>query len=193
MSRTLGRILVVGVLLGGCAGGDDAADSANADSVPAVTTPPAPPLLGDPEIAHVAVTANTIDIEAGEVAKTKAANAEVKAFAQTMISDHTSVNQQAAALAQKLGVTPADNAVSQQLKTEADAAKADLATKSGAEFDRAYIAREVAYHQGVLDALDQTLIPGTQNAELKAFLEKVRPAIAAHLQMAQQLQTKLGS
>lgn len=103
------------------------------------------------------------------------------------------MNEQAAALAQKLGVTPTDNAVSQQLKTEAEAAKADLAGKSGAEYDRAYITREVAYHQAVLNALDQTLIPGTQNAELKALLEKVRPAFVAHLQMAQQLQTKLGS
>ena len=181
-------------LMGACAG-DDNADTAATDSVPAVSTPatPAAPALGDAEIAHVAVTANTIDKEAGEHALSKSTNADIKQFAQTMIADHTGVNQQAGALAQKLGVTPMDNAVSQQLKTEADAAKADLATKTGVGFDRGYIAREVAYHQGVLNALDQVLIPGAQNAELKTLLEKVRPAIAAHLQMAQQLQAKLGS
>ena len=149
-------------MTGACAG-DDNADTAATDSVPAVSTPAASqaPKLGDAEIAHVAVTANTIDKEAGEQAMSKSTNAD-------------------------------DNEVSHQLKTEADAAKADLATKTGAEFDRGYIAREVAYHQGVLNALDQVLIPGAQNAELKALLEKVRPAIAAHLQMAQQLQAKLG-
>jgi putative membrane protein len=109
-----------------------------------------------------------------------------------MINDHNGVNKEAAALAQRLGVTPADNTTSQQLKSDADRMKAELATKSGAEFDRAYIANEVVYHQAVLNALDQTLIPSAQNAELKALLEKVRPAFVAHLQMAQQLQTKLG-
>jgi putative membrane protein len=180
-----------------CAGGDDA-NEAEPRNEPAASAPtpapaaPAAPQMGDAEIAHVAVTANTIDSEAGQQALSKASNAEVKQFAQTMINDHNGVNKEAAALAQRLGVTPADNTTSQQLKSDADRMKAELATKSGAEYDRAYIANEVVYHQAVLNALDQTLIPGAQNAELKALLEKVRPAVAAHLQMAQQLQTKLG-
>lgn len=89
MSWRTGRMLGVALFVGACAGADDAGDTANADSVPSVTPSAAAPTLGDPEIAHVAVTANTIDIEAGEQAKTKAENAEVKAFAQTMITDHT--------------------------------------------------------------------------------------------------------
>jgi len=47
----------------------------------------------------------------------------------------------------------------------------------------------VAYHQAVLDALDKTLIPNAQNAELKALLEKVRPAFVAHLDMAKKIQS----
>jgi putative membrane protein len=49
----------------------------------------------------------------------------------------------------------------------------------------------VAYHQQVLDAIDKTLIPGARNGELKALLEKVRPAIAGHLQHAKTLQASL--
>ena len=49
----------------------------------------------------------------------------------------------------------------------------------------------LSYHQQVLDALDKTLIPGAQNAELKALLVKVRPAFVAHLSHAKQLQAKL--
>jgi putative membrane protein len=192
MSWKYGSVLVVaGLVLAGCGGGDNA-DNAVADTVPPVTAPPAAPTLTDPEIAHVAVTANSIDIEAGEAARAKSTNADVKAFAQTMITDHTAVNKEAGELATKLGVTPMDNATSQSLKSGADAAKTELAAKTGADYDRAYAAREVAYHQAVLDALDQTLIPATQNAELKALLEKVRPAIASHLEMAKALQTKLG-
>ena len=38
---------------------------------------------------------------------------------------------------------------------------------------RAYIDNEVAYHQAVIDAMTSTLLPATQNAELKALIGKV--------------------
>jgi putative membrane protein len=172
---------------------DDAADTL-ADSAAATTPtpPPAGPTLTDAEIAHVAVTANAIDIEAGELAKRKSQHEEVLAFAETMIADHTGVNQQASTLAQRLNVTPANNTVSEQLRSDADQAKTRLDAMSGAEFDRAYMDREIEYHRAVLGALDNTLIPGAQNAELKALLQNVRPAVDAHLQRAQQIRAALG-
>jgi putative membrane protein len=54
------------------------------------------------------------------------------------------------------------------------------------------MAREVEYHQAVLDALDNLLIPGAQNAQLKELLQNVRPAIDAHLTRARALQSSLG-
>jgi putative membrane protein len=176
----------------GCADADTEDDAAVQDT--AAQTAPAPAAAAapsDPEIAHIVVTANTIDIEAGQLAKGKAANREVKAFAEQMITDHTGVNKLATDLAKRLNVTPADNSTSQSLKSSANEATQSLQGKTGAEFDRAYMEREVAFHQQVLDALDQTLIPGAQNAELKALLEQTRPAIAGHLEMARALQTKL--
>ncbi|PYO86893.1 MAG: hypothetical protein DMD66_12315, partial [Gemmatimonadetes bacterium] len=119
--------------------------------------------------------------------------AAVKQFAQTMITDHSAVNAQAAALAQKLGVTPADNAVSQSLLSGAKQARASLEPLRGAAFDRAYLDREVAYHQAVLDAIDKVLVPTTENAELRKLLTDVRPAIATHLEHAKQLRGQLGS
>jgi putative membrane protein len=155
---------------------------------------PAPaPDLSDPEVAHVAVTANSIDIDLAKFAQTRARRAAVKQFAVTMVTDHSAVNAQAAALATKLGVTPADNAVSQSLQRGAEQARASLEPLHGAAFDRAYIDREVAYHQAVLDAIDQVLIPTTENAELKKLLRDVRPAIAAHLAHAKQIRTELAS
>jgi putative membrane protein len=149
------------------------------------------PDLSDPEVAHVAVTADNIDIAAGKVALTRTHESDVKNFASMMVRDHTGVNDKAVALAKKLGVTPKDNAVSQSLEAGAKEAKAKLDPLKGADFDRAYIEREIAYHQGVLDALDQTLIPTTENAELKALLTQVRPAIEAHLAYAKKIAEKL--
>jgi putative membrane protein len=62
---------------------------------------------------------------------------------------------------------------------------------SGTAFDRAYVEHEVQYHQAVLDARDKTLIPGAQNADLRALLQKVRPVIAAHLERAQRVQGEI--
>lgn len=147
--------------------------------------------LGDAQIAHVAVTANAIDSSFGELALTKARSQAVKDFAQTMITDHGGVNRQAVALAQRLSVTPEDNDVSRGLQAAADSARTAMMSLSGAAFDSAYMAREVQYHQAVLDALDRTLIPGAQNADLKSLLEGARPAFNAHLERARQVQGSL--
>jgi putative membrane protein len=155
--------------------------------------PAAPPNLTDPEVAHVAVTANSIDIELAKFAQSRTKTPAVRQFAQTMISDHTAVNGQAAALAAKLGVTPADNAVSQSLQTGAAEARKKLEALQGAAFDRAYMDREVGYHQAVLDAIDKLLVPTTENADLKKLLVDVRPAIVAHLEHAKQIRTQLNA
>ena len=151
------------------------------------------PNLSDAEVAHVAVTANSIDIELGKLAQARTHNEAVKQFATTMITDHTAVNQQAGALAGRLGVSPKDNAVSQSLMSGASEARKNIEGLSGVAFDRAYMSREVAYHQAVLDALDGLLIPTTENAELKKLLVDVRPAIAAHLEHAQRVRNSLGA
>jgi putative membrane protein len=146
----------------------------------------------DPQIAHIVVTANQVDIDAGKLAASMGSSADVKKFGQQMVDDHTGVNTQAVALATKLKVTPEDNPTSQSLKSGGEKNVANLKGLTGAAFDKAYIDNEVAYHQAVIDAVDKILIPGAQNAELKALLVKVRPAFVAHLTHAKTIQASLG-
>jgi putative membrane protein len=145
----------------------------------------------DAQIASIVVTANQVDIDAGTLAKSKASHAEVKKFAQQMVTDHSGVNKQATELVTKLNVTPQDNPTSQSLKTGGEKNVARLKKLRGTAFDKAYIAQEVTYHEAVLKAVDTTLIPSAQNAELKALLVKVRPAFVAHLEHAKQVQATL--
>jgi putative membrane protein len=145
----------------------------------------------DAQIAAIVVTANQVDVDAGKLAEAKGTHAEVKAFGKQMAADHTGVNTQATALAAKLGLKPEDNATAQSLKAGGADNVKQLTGLSGAAFDKAYIDHEIAYHQQVLDALDKTLIPNAQNAELKALLVKVRPAFVAHLNHAQAIQKAL--
>jgi putative membrane protein len=148
--------------------------------------------VNDAQIASIVVTANQVDIDAGKLAKSRSTTKEVKAFAELMITDHTGVNKSAKDLVAKLKVTPQDNSTSQSLKAGGDKNLAHLKTLTGAAFDEAYVDREVAYHQQVIDALDKTLIPGATNDELKALLIKVRPAFVAHLEHAKHLQSSTG-
>ena len=147
--------------------------------------------INDAQIAHIVVTANQVDIDAGKLAASMATNPEVKKFGAQMVTDHTGVNKQAGDLAAKLKVTPADNPTSQSLKAGGEKNVANLKSLKGAAFDKAYIDNEVAYHQAVLDAVDKTLVPGASNAELKALLVKVRPAFVAHLEHAKKIQSSL--
>ena len=137
--------------------------------------------LSDPEIASIAVTANQVDVNAGELAKSKTKSKEVENFANTMINDHKAVIAQAVALVTKLKVTPKDNAVSKKLLADAGKTKKMLSAKSGKAFDKAYIDNEVACHKAVTSTVETVLIPQSQNQDLKQLLQNVLPALRKHV------------
>jgi putative membrane protein len=145
----------------------------------------------DAQIAHIAYTAGQLDLEAGKQALAKSKNQAVRAFAQTMVRDHEAVNHQALALVKKLGVTPEANPTSEALTKQAREKAAKLQTLQGADFDRAYIRNEVAFHDTVNGALKTTLLPGASNPELKALLETGLTLFQEHQKHAEQLAKNL--
>ena len=147
--------------------------------------------IDDARIAAVVVTANQVDIDAGQFAYSRSTNDKVKEFAQLMVTDHTGVNKAATELVTRLQVSPQASPTSEALKSGGEKNLAHLKTLKGAAFDRAYIDHEFTYHQQVIDALDTVLIPGATNTELKALLIKVRPAFIAHRDHAKRLQSTM--
>jgi putative membrane protein len=145
----------------------------------------------DPQIAHIAYTAGVIDIAAAKQAMTKASNKDVKAFAADMVRDHEAVNKQALDLVKKLKVTPEDNDTSKALSKQAADKHAELDKLKGAEFDKAYVANEVAYHKAVNAALETQLIPNASNAELKSLLQTGLKIFQGHQQHAEHVAAKL--
>jgi putative membrane protein len=139
----------------------------------------------DPQIAHIAYTAGQLDIEAAKQALEKSKNKEVRDFAQDMVRDHTEVNKQALALVTKLNVKPKDNDTSRALTQQAKAKHDELSKLNGAAFDKAYVANEVAYHKTVNAALESTLIPSANNAELKSLLQTGLKIFQGHQQHAE--------
>jgi putative membrane protein len=159
-------------------------------TVQAQTMPAAAP-PNDAQIAQIVLTADTVDVDYGKLAVKKTKNVEVKAFAETMIRDHTAVNDKATALAKKINLTPEPSDTSKSLKSDGEKEMAKLKAMHSAEFDKAYIDNEVAYHESVIGALDKVLLPNAKNAELKSLLESGRPIFISHLEHAKTLQKSL--
>lgn len=145
----------------------------------------------DPQIAHIAYTAGVIDITAAKQAETKVSNKAVKAFAEDMVRDHEAVNKQALDLVKKLKVTPEDNDTSKALSKQAADKLAELGKLKGAEYDKAYVANEVAYHKAVNSALETQLIPSADNAELKSLLQTGLKIFQGHQQHAEHVAATL--
>jgi putative membrane protein len=60
----------------------------------------------DPQIAHIAYAAGTVDIGYAQIALQRTKNKAVREFAMEMVKDHNAVNDKALALVKKLGVSP---------------------------------------------------------------------------------------
>lgn len=146
----------------------------------------------DANIVAIFDAANTADIESSGLAVNRTKNKEVRELAQSFVDAHQSVRQQGRDLAKKLGVVPVLPPNDQGAPQHATAMSA-LRSASAKDFDRAFLDQEIAFHQAVIDAVTKALLPAIQNAELKAFVEKVAPAFVGHLEMAKNLRANLGA
>ncbi len=150
-----------------------------------------PAELNDLEIAHVAYTADLIDIRYAHLALGISKNPQVRAFAETMIRDHTAVNDRALALLQRLKVQPQDNFLSEQLVKQSEALVAEMRQLNGREFDRRYAANELDYHRAVNDLVEETFIPNIEHPEVKALFTEALVIFKAHQQHAEQMVNSL--
>lgn len=146
-----------------------------------------PAALSDTEIAHVAYTADNIDIRYAHLALAISDTPEIHEFAKTMIRDHEAVNAAALELLQKLGAQPQDNFLSQSLEEDADKIVDDFSKLRGAEFDQAYAANELAYHKAVNDLVENTFIPNIDHPEVKALFEQGLEIFKAHEKHAEMM------
>ena len=139
-----------------------------------------PSELNDLEIAHVAYTADLIDIRYAHLALAISKNPKVREFAKTMIRDHSAVNDKALALLKKLNASAQDNFLSQTLSANADKLVDELSHMHGNAFDRRYAANELAYHKAVNGLVEGAFIPNIENPEVKALFQEALAIFKAH-------------
>lgn len=140
--------------------------------------------LNDLEIAHVAYTADVVDIRYAHLALAISTNPKIHEFARTMIRDHTAVNELALELLAKLKAQPQDNFLSRQMNENADKLIAEMSKLSGPEFDRRYAENELGYHGAVNGLVEKTFIPNIENAEVKALFKEALAIFKVHQEHA---------
>ena len=147
--------------------------------------------LDDATILAVFDQANAVDIFTGRLGAKQGSSEEVRALGRMVATDHVAVQQMGRDLARKLQVmpTPPDNDTS-----VADYARtvALLQSKTGADFDKAYLQHELAFHQSVVDAIKGTLLPAARNGELRKLLNTVLPGFERHLAATRAAAVKMG-
>lgn len=153
---------------------------------PDMATAPVPATGQD--YATMAAASDLFEIESSRLAQTKGQNAELKSFAQMLITDHeksTADLKTAAQAAQPaITVTPALNP-EQQANIQA------LQAASGAEFDRLYIQQQIPAHEKAL-AMVQGYAQSGDVPGFKQHAQTVSGPVGRHLERARQLQTQIG-
>ena len=152
---------------------------------------PAVQTLNDAQVMALFDEANTTDIWVARLAVGRAQSADVRRLAEMVIADHEAVQHMARELAKKLKVAatpPSGDASATTLATTIE----QLQGKSGAEFDRAYLAHELAFHRKAIDVVRGTLLPAATHAELKTLLTNVLGGFEHHLAGTRAMADQLG-
>jgi putative membrane protein len=199
MRRTPIALACAAALVAACSKGDKGADTARttdtanaaASTTPAATsTTAAAPAMTDANVLAYLDEVNMADSAGGSIAASKGTSADVKAFGRDMMRDHHALRVAGQDVGKKANITPqpaANDTVPAHASKMSDSLKAQA---RGAAWDKAYIDHEVAMHEAVLNTA-QTALGATQNADLKALIQKAAPNVQAHLDHAKQIQSKL--
>lgn len=139
----------------------------------------------DAKFATDAANAGMAEVAAGKLASEKAVNPQVKEFGAMMVMDHTKANEELMAIAKTKNIT---------LPTAPDAdhqkMAADLAAKTGKDFDKAYVDAMVDGHKKVASMLEDAS-KNCKDADLMAFATKTLPTVKAHLAKIEAIQKSM--
>ena len=179
--------------LGAACAGEPGKETAN--SAPIVKSEPAKPASdkgdsvvtgGDLAFMNDAAPGSMAEVELGKLASSKGQNAEVKAFGQKMVEDHSKAGEELKQIAAQKKVTlPAD-----VLPTHKEI-MAKLSKLSGADFDKEYVAAMVTAHEKDVAAFEN-VSKTAADADVKAFATKTLPVLKMHLEMIKAMADKMG-
>jgi putative membrane protein len=135
-------------------------------------------------VTQVAI-GNNAEIQAGQLAATKATTPGVKEFGQMMVAEHTMAQADLKSAAGNQGFQ-----VSDSVDAEHVALMARLNSLSGVAFDTAYMNSQVKDHQKTL-TIFQSEVSGGANQSIRNYANQYLPHIQMHLHMADSISTRI--
>jgi len=193
----IGILLMSAVILTiiGAACSNEPGQKETANSAPIIKTEPAKPASdkgdavvtgGDLAFMNDAAPGGMAEVELGKMAADKAQNADVKAFGQNMVKDHSKANDELKQLAaQKKVMLPPDVMPAHKQLME------KLSKLSGADFDKEYVKAMVEAHEKDVAAFEN-VSKTAADADVKAFATKTLPTLKMHLEMIKAMAEKMG-
>lgn len=125
------------------------------------------------------------EVQLSRIAVERSTNAAVKNFANLMINDHTSANDQMMALAAKKNVAlPSD--VSDENRKKSD----ELMKKSAKDFDKEYVDMMVKDHEAAVNLFERAS-NNVSDAEVVSFINNILPKLRSHLESVKALKKSL--
>jgi putative membrane protein len=149
-----------------------------------------PKLQGQLEKIHAD---NQAEVQLGKLAEQNAQSPEVKKFGEKMQTDHQKGDAKLTAHAETLGIS-LEGKDFQKAQEEAAETTKKLESKTGAEFDKAYMARMVKDHEGDIKTVKdaQKRAEKAKQPELAATLGQLATGMQTHLALAKQTEKSLG-
>jgi len=158
----------------------DSANTAKADTAKKDSTASAVN-KDDAKFAVTAANGGMAEVELGTLAQQKATNPKVKDFGAMMVSDHSKANEELKALAKAKGIT-----LPTAIDTDEQKVKDDLSSKTGADFDKAYVSNMIDDHKKDIKEFEDAS-NNCKDADLKAFAAKTLPTLKMHLDAIQKI------
>jgi putative membrane protein len=137
---------------------------------------------GDRKFIEEAAGSGMFEVQVGQLAASKASDANVKSFASMLVDQHTAANNELVKIANAKGVElPAAPKHSMRREIE------KLGKKNGDEFDRDFV-RQVGIKDHKKDIKEfEKASKDVKDADLKAFVDKTLPVLREHLAAAEKL------
>ena len=145
----------------------------------------------DPEVGMVLRVANLAEMREGDLARDRAASQAVKDFASAMASEHAQASSKTENELARKEIPSADSDLSRQIDTESGKTVEALRARTGADFDRAYMDRTVAFHRYLIDTIDKTLKPAAKNKVVVTALDETRATAQKDLTKAEEIRKGL--
>jgi putative membrane protein len=156
----------------------------------AMTQRAMPSTMSDANVVSVLNTIDKTEIDAGQMAKQKASSSDVRSFAAHIVDDHMTMTEKHRRLVEQLNIQPEKPRLASALQGTHEEAMKELQTKSGSDFDRAYIEYQIKMHEQAIKLVEDTA-ESADNAQLKRHLMQAKPDLQSHLSAAKTLNRQL--